>query len=144
VFAIISIVTTTFAAFASIIFLWKRNTLKVYKALFGLSFLLNVALGYGFIHYAVLYSYSSPAYKNMKQSFEDLAAVFPKNTSRKDIETVWSKPVEVYPPRPDKNTRNIGLKTGEVIFYFNEIEGIETGGIKAIRSSYKPWLEDYD
>lgn len=142
--AIILILITTFVAFAAIVFLWKRDKTKVYKALLVLSCLLNIVLGYGFVNYAVLYSYSSPAYENMKRSFQDLAVVFPKNTSRKDIEKAWLKPVETYPPRPDKNTRNIGLKTGEVVFYFNEIEGIETGGIKAIRPSSFPWLEDYD
>jgi len=133
-FAAAFVVIVFFVAIAFVLVLFKRSSITVYKVLFIVSFFLNFALGFGLIIYMVKDSYDAPAYKTMKQAFADLALVFPKNTKKEEIIKTWSQAVVNYP-----DGDHIGIRVGEVIFYFND-----DGSIKAIRSSYKPWLKDYD
>jgi hypothetical protein len=105
------------------------------KIILFISILANFGLGYVAVQLLdshVKLGYSSEALTRTKESFDDLASLYPKTLTKKDLMKSWVGD-EVKPYEDYKKT---GLKFGEVVVYFN---GDKT--IKAFRTSYQPYLE---
>ncbi|MCK6418154.1 MAG: hypothetical protein L6Q57_04355 [Alphaproteobacteria bacterium] len=127
---------------AMIALFYHRKTLswRLYASgAIAISVILNAILFLLCIGLVVYLSYTSDAHKAYQQSFHDLAQLYPKTMTRKELEALHGRTFPVY-----KDTFSAGepegIKAGNVIFYFRRTDGT----ILAIRPARKPWLESVE